>query len=425
MKAIYYVGKCLLIMAVFFIEPSLSHAQVSRGVDWVHGLGGNASSLEGVDNFFFGERRIIAPNRWSYTTGTGIHNMAIDVDNRTGGGTRTGRIGIGHSLGGTAIRQVSLWGSSWRGVVTMGSPLRGAQISTSASNGTNTSFVENGRQRMMAGPSVGSAVSPPIWPNLGLEFSFIQPLATLYSNTIAGWGNSLLMNSFGLTGQTATDLMPGSSYQNSTASQTSGVPKILIWGSENYPILWKIIGTYAIGDSETNGINLASDVASLYNAAANGEEFQSWANLPMHGFHQWRKGKWEEGRNWMNTDSNEGWRNVIGASYTEYVSWYETVVTCDSYQWQACYASSPPPGYCDDYCTDQVFHSYVVYHDLPSDGVVIAESAKNIGGSWQGYHKEAPGINHGEFKNAGRVQPILNWVFDNGEGSNIFTIDRR
>ncbi|MCF2495410.1 hypothetical protein [Dyadobacter chenhuakuii] len=425
MKAIYYVGKCLFIMAVYLIEPSLSRAQVSRGVDWVHGLGGNASSLEGVDNFFFGERRIIAPNRWSYTTNTGIHNMGIDVDNRTGGGTRTGRIGIGHSLGGTAIRQVSLWGSSWRGVVTMGSPLRGAQISTSASDGTNTAFVDNGRERMMAGPSVGSAVSPPIWPNLGLEFTFIQPLATLYSEGIAKWVNKKLMDSFGLEGQTAVDLKPGSTYQNSIVNQTSSVPKIFIWGNENYPILWKVVGTYAIWDSETNGVNLASDVANLYNAAVNGEEFQSWANLPMHGFHQWRKGKWEEGRNWMNTDSNEGWRHVIGASYTEYLSWYETVVTCDSYQWQACYASSPPPGYCDDYCTDQVFHSIVIYHDLPSDGVVPAASQRNIDGAWQGHHREAPGINHGEFKIPDRIQSQLNWVFDNGDGTDVFGIDRR
>lgn len=411
-------------VTLLLLVASNLFAQQSRGVDWIHGLGGDNHSLENIDNFFYGERRITSSDRESYSTDIGVHGMAVEVDNKTeGGGTR---LAIGHSLGGAAVREVSLWNAAyWVGAVTMGSPLRGAQIATSADDGTNSSFVGNGRDRMMAGPNVGSAVSPPIWPNLGLEFNFIAPIATLYSNTIAGWANDGLMSKFGLSGQTKTDLKPGSTYQNSRSGQASTVPKILIWGSETYPILWKIVGTYAIGDSETNGINLTSDVANLYNAAVNGEEFQSWANLPMHGFHQWRKGKWEEGRNWMNTDSNEGWRHVIGASYTEYVSWYETVVTCDSYQWQACYASSPPPGYCDDYCTDQVFHSYVVYHDLPSDGVVTAESQQNNGGSWQGYHKEAPGVNHGEFKNPGRLEPILNWVFDNGEGSNIFRIDRR
>ncbi|MCE7043356.1 hypothetical protein [Dyadobacter sp. CY312] len=232
----------------------------------------------------------------------------------------------------------------------MGSPLRGAQISTSASDGTNTAFVGSGRDKMMAGPNVGSAVSPPIWPGLGLEFSFIQPLATLYSNSIAEWANNRLMSKFGLSGQTAEDLKPGSNYQNTRAGQTSYVPKILIWGSENYPILWKVLGTYVIGDSETNGVNLASDIADLYNLMVNGEEFQSWVNFPFHGFHQWRKGKWEEGRNWMNTDSNTGWQQVIGATWVETINGTYWENTCSEEYYYTYCDTQPDPAQCRSYC---------------------------------------------------------------------------
>jgi hypothetical protein len=163
----------------------------------------------------------------------------------------------------------------------------------------------------------------------------------------------------------------------------------------------------------------------VYNYIAIGEEVLSWANLPLHGFHQMRKGRWEEGRNWVNTDSNVGWENVIGSQYTEYVTWYETVVTCDSYQWQACYASSPPPGYCDDYCTDQEFHAIVLYHDYDSDGVVPAHSQTNSGGNWQGQHLEAPGINHGEFKKPEKIRTTLEWIFDGNYNNTVFAISPR
>ncbi len=424
MKSIISKYAIELLVLVFLASYNEVLSQQSRGVDWVYGLGGDANSLKDDDDFYFSERRILGPNRNSYPTDAGIQNMAGQVYDKTeGGGTR---LAIGHSLGGTAVREVSLWnGAYWHGVITMGSPLRGAQISTSASDGTNSAFVGNGTAKLMAGPNVGSAVSPPILPGLGIEFLTLGAFGPIYSQSISNWMNNKLMGKFGLVGQTALDLKPGSPYQIAKAGQSSYVPKILIWGSEVYPLLWRVVGTYALWDSETNGVNLAGDIGNIYNAAVNGEEFQSWVNFPMHGFHQWRKGKWEQGRDWVNTDSNTGWSHVIGATYTEYVSWYETVVTCDSYQWQACYGSSPPPGYCDDYCTDQVFHSYVLYHNLPSDGVVTSESQKNIGGSWQGYPLEAPGVNHGEFKFPDRVKDALNWVFDGNHNSTVFRIDRR
>jgi hypothetical protein len=403
---------------------SLSYGQQTRGVDWIHGLGGDVNSLRRVDSLYNALRRVVTPIRQGYNTSNGITNMATAVQGSTGGANR---LGIGHSLGGTAARQVSFWNNAhWRGIVTMGSPLRGGKISASASDGTNTAFINNGIDRMMAGPGVGAGTAPPIFPNLGILIHQVSILGQLFSGTLASKANSTLMNSFGLVGQTAVDLHPNSNYQSGVQFQGATVPKILIWGNEVYPLLWRTVGTYSSDNgTDDQGVNIASTAADIYNTIANGEEALSWANLPMHGFHQWRKGKWEEGKNWVNNDSNAGWEEVIGSNYTELVSWYETVVTCDANQWQACYASSPPPGYCDDYCTDQVYHSYTVYHDYPSDGVVTQRSAINDGGSWQGIHLEAPNTNHGEFKRPDRVRPTLDWVFNNGDQSGHFQIDLR
>jgi hypothetical protein len=198
------------------------------------------------------------------------------------------------------------------------------------------------------------------------------------------------MSKFGLTGQTATDLSPASKYQNTVAGQSVALPKILVWGNESYPILWRLVGTYA-GDntSDDQGANLASDVANIYNTIANGEEVMSWINIGAHGFHQWRKDKWEEGRNWANTDSNDGWRHVIGANWTEYIPTTYWENTCTEEHYYNFCDTQPDPEACRSYCIITYPWGYNVYHDLPSDGVVTYESATNSGGSWQDYAKEA------------------------------------
>lgn len=278
---------------------------------------------------------------------------------------------------------------------------------------------------MMAGPSVGSAVSPPLFPGIGMHLVAFSQLGDVWSSLLARKANEKLMEKFGLTGQTAIDLSPGSTYQNSKQFQSAPTPKILIWGNETYPQLWKIVGTYALSDSEINGISAAGQVADLYNQAANGEEFQSWVNLPMHGFHQWRKERWQQGRDWMNNDSNNGWLNVIGAQYTEIVYMNHYGNTCsEEYYYYYC-DSQPDPQACRASCETYYQSAYTIYHNNPNDGVVTADSQKNIGGNWQGQHLEAPGVNHGEFKDPDRVRDALNWVFDGGYRGDIFEITRR
>lgn len=120
----------LSVTLTFFLASKSSAQPVSRGVDWIHGLGGDASSLEADDHFFHGERLIDLPYRNSYPTGDGIETMAILARSWTGG---SNRLGIGHSMGGVAVRHITLDNSThWKGVVTMGSPLRGAGVAAPA-----------------------------------------------------------------------------------------------------------------------------------------------------------------------------------------------------------------------------------------------------------------------------------------------------
>ncbi|TLV00382.1 hypothetical protein [Dyadobacter luticola] len=413
----YILSSCLI------ASTSLVCFSQSRGVDWIHGLGGNSSSLQEVATFYQSNRPILLPSRNSYPTGDGISSMATMVQTYTGGANR---IGIGHSMGGAAIRHVTLGNNiHWSGVVTMASPLRGAQIAASGYNGTNAAFINNGINRMMAGPGVGAGSAPPLYAGLGLKLDPVSGLlGEIFSQSIAGKVNDILMSSFGLTGQTATDLSPGSAYQNSKVGLSASVPKILIWGNESYPILWRTVGTYAKDNSaDDDGVNKASQIANQYNLIANGEEAASWVNLPLHGFHQMRKNKWQEGKNWINTDSNTGWRQVIGATWVETVNGTYWENTCSEEYYYTYCDTQPDPAQCRSYCILTYPTAYNIYHDIPSDGVVTQESATNQGGAWQGFSQQAFGnINHGEFKRINRIQDTMNWVFDGGNNSSVFRI---
>lgn len=327
-------------------------------------------------------------------------------------------------MGGTAIRQTTLWNNTqWSGVVTLGSPLRGATIAASGVNGTNAAFVDNGMNRMMAGPGVGAGSAPPIYPGLGLQLKPASILGELFSKWLAGIINDKLMSKFGLTGQTASDLAPGSTYQNDVVNQNVDFPKIFVWGNESYPVLWRLVGTYA-GENTTDdeGVNIASDVANIYNTISNGEEAMSWINIGAHGFHQWRKGKWEEGQNWANTDSNVGWQTVIGAQWTETVMGTYWENTCSEEHYYNYCDQQSDPELCRSYCIITYPVAWTVYHETPSDGVVTSQSAQNQGGAWQGFPREAQNINHGELKRIDRVQPTMNWVLDGGNNPTVFRI---
>lgn len=165
----------LLFFCVLLHYAPISQAQnQSRSVDWIHGLGGNSSSLQEVATHHKNTRPIVFSHRGDYPTQNGIEVMAILVRSYTGG---TNSIGIGHSMGGAAIRHITIDNNNhWLGVVTLGSPLRGAQIAASGTNGTNAAYVDNGLNRMMAGPGVGAGSAPPLFPGLGLK---IQPSGIL------------------------------------------------------------------------------------------------------------------------------------------------------------------------------------------------------------------------------------------------------
>lgn len=407
-----WLGLCLV---------SLLTLGQSRRVDWIHGLGGNANSWQNVATNT--GRQITGGTRASYTTGNGIPAFASDVQ-AVAGGANT--IAISHSLGGTATRQVDINNpSEWSSVITVGSPLRGAQIAVSTQNGVAQNFVSTGVTELLRGPSVGS-VSFTILGPLGILIRAASVWGTLYSNNIAGAIVNAITSNLSLTPTTAADLNPAGSYMQNLSGQGTGTPKIQIWGNEVDPVLWRVAGTFA-SQGDAWGVNLSNDAAGLYHTAADIEYAASWVFIVLHGYYNHRGHQWMAGANWIRHTSNPAWQNVIGAAsfQTQQVQVLEYDLACGEAIHDTPCPSGTPNCPTDAHCYSWVWREMQVYTVHPTDGVVPANSQRNDGGAWRGYIREAPGVNHMEMLEWGTMQPTLDFVFNRQDQAidEIFRID--
>jgi len=397
----------MVLGAALWLAPEPTHAQ-QRRVDWIHGLGGNQGSWQNVNNNYNPpQRQIIGGNRAGYGTGNGIPNFATQVQGNTGGANT---ISISHSLGGAAVRQVDIWNQNhWSGNMTVGSPLRGAQIAVSTQNGVAQQFINQGITELLRGPAIGSTALFIISSTIGVLLAVTGALGSMYSNTIAGILVNAITGSLNLTPVTINDLNPNGAYMQNIAAQTTNTPKIQIWGREDNPILWRTAGSFA-EQTDQWGVNLANDVIGVYNTAANVEYVASWTPpfLLFHGYWTWRGDQWKAGANWLQNTSNWGWQAVIGAGYVQQ-------------EWV--YVPVYPPDCDHDQCLQWMWVQLDVFTYDQSDGVVPAFSARNDGGAWRGHIVEAPGINHSEMLRFNDISPTLTGVFTgNTGGQQIFTI---
>lgn len=390
--------------AALWLAPEFTHAQ-QRRVDWIHGLGGNQDSWQNVANNYQGTRQIVGGNRAGYNTQNGIPNFATQVQGNTGGANT---ISISHSLGGAAVRQVDIWNQNhWSGNMTVGSPLRGAQIAVSTQNGVAQQFINQGTTELLRGPAIGSTALFIISPLIGVLLAVTGSLGTMYSNTIAGILVNAITGSLNLTPATIGDLNPNGAYMQNIAGQATNTPKIQVWGREDNPILWRTAGSFA-QQTDQWGVDLANTAAGLYRTAADIEYATRFVMPLLWGYFDWRGDQWRAGIHWLQNTSNWGWQTVIGAGYVQQ-------------EWA--YVPVYPPDCDHDQCMQWVWVQYDVFTYDQSDGVVPAFSARNDGGAWRGHIVEAPGTNHSEMLRFNNINPTMSGVFNGNTGNqDIFRI---
>jgi pimeloyl-ACP methyl ester carboxylesterase len=376
-----------------------------RDVVFIHGLNGNSNSWQPFTSFFSGVRRMSA-DRPSHNSSGGISGASSQISSSKFG---TQSLTIGHSFGGVIARHLNNTGQQTiGGVITVGAPLDGAPVANALSNGTVENAIFNSASILARGPLATLGLISPILSNgLGVfGANFLSDKTSEFLN----------LNNFG-GAATVNDLRVGGSgiEQDKNAAPTS-TPKVSIWGNENSPTHWNILGTA----SGQNVAQIADDLSTVYEIAFYVHLGVGVANIwnPFGWYSLWASYEWYGGWQWIDSDSERVWNNLIGSdmvvqqcvdlTYT-YCTFPDSRCAYTPQSWQYCMTR------CTDYTNNVCFN---VHNNGISDAFIPAVSQRGDGSrSWRFNgqivpERQALNINHlEEIRPFAENNTILN-VFD-------------
>lgn len=400
-----------------FLSVAMSLTNVSaqetqdRPVIWVHGLGEDGTTWDIYEDLFDEERQIAGSSR-NYIDGLGVATFATSVENGmitdfpgTFGPGCT-NIGIGHSLGGLAIRELDRTriGNNRRlgGLITIGTPNRGAPIVNSIQNGIVTAVMNDACLRLSAGPLSDI-------PFIPVEVQGIN------SNVICNILSINLLDEIfqaQATGPSPADAAEDSPFLTTLNSTAPNIPAISIRGNENSPVHWRLLSSLGTdNEDDTKYVEIANLMRNIYNgfyiyhlsATVVGGVLGFinpviWAIAARHA---WKASQWHTGKKWFD-QSESIWNGLIGCTgdvITTTVTYTTNVCGCfttGSTQWVDCLYEE-----CDGLiqnCYQVVSYSFSTPVNNSSDGL-FCDQTQLIDGLPTGNYYEAKGVNHMEQTN--------------------------
>lgn len=262
MKNVHFI---LLIINFLIANYAIGQA-TPRKVSWVHGFGGNHCSLslleEPVTNKY-----LVESIRANYDTQKGIVQSGIEIrkqllpfylpaDDRN--------LAIGHSMGGLNLRQTELNEEPLPlgGIITIGTPHRGAHFAASYFNGDLDQFISSMTGALLAGPKRDPYASLFLYK---LNYQTDLPLINVLKKDQMGLTDLIGLFGKGKTfdflgqlldsEQSIRDLSPGSGALASLNQQVSNRKAYLFWGEEDAPVHWRFLSSllYSTCDGNVTG----------------------------------------------------------------------------------------------------------------------------------------------------------------------------
>lgn len=429
--------KQLLLTLLLVCIGSVGWAQISRDVHWIHGLGGDAGSWNETAQLFQAERQINTPVRGTYETGQGVGQMALEV--RNGGSIINGAnlIGIAHSMGGVASRQVDVnFPGHFGAIITFGSPLRGARIVNAVAGGEAQEYMSNGIHKLSRGP-LAQALS--LWPQI-MSVDISDWFATHIVRGIAG--------SLSLRNQTVPDLSEESGYNQGFYGAATPTPKLMMWGEEDSPVHVRLASSFStfrvpasifwwplaffgnpilnISIDENTAVNLWNGTRYFYGFMEDLNRVQGY--VPWAFLARWRSNEWQAGHEYMFSQSEGQWRVMTGASFaqtTTYSVWAPSWGTTEE-QLMYCTDNNLVDGDCP--YLFQMVQTYQSFINTPTDGVVPVRSQIAEGTAWRpndpNFIRRLGGDNHQSMRSSEAGRNELRAAFE-GDFGNEFRIGRR
>lgn len=440
MKNRFFITSAWLIALLLLVLHPLSMSaqplpgiNADRNVIFLHGLNDNQNAWARFINRYNSivERRWINSSNPSYLSAGSLNNIANQLT--AIGGTGASSIAICHSLGGVIARDLDNRnpGNFVGGLITIGSPLDGAVVANSVLDGTASTCISNSTSTMLRGPyaTLGFTLSPLFTFNANNFTALFLPDAIQFV---------LLLSNLGSL-ETMADLqVGGNGIEQAKAIAPTATPKISIWGNENTPTHWNILGTMK-----------KKDVAGIAEATSDFYEVMYWYHIARGAGGWWNAWgwwnfyaayEWYAGMDWVDNDSERVWNYIVGSSLTGTQCYQETrdffyydMTTCDDMlprQWANCQLIWEPR---------TITTCIPAYSNGQSDAWIPASSQRGDGSnSWrvasgatsnEVLKREAVGVNHFEELDGTNtvMQGIFRDIFDRTDVrvAPVFQINRR
>jgi pimeloyl-ACP methyl ester carboxylesterase len=379
-------------------------------VIWQHGLGGDLTSWETLANQFQVQREMnsVRPN---VTTSEGVLEMAeqITISPVTVGTDSDHTIGIGHSMGGVAFREIARRTAPGfvDAVVTVGSPLNGAEISDALFDGTASGYFRHGVEELQKGPRRQFTISYIILREL--FFTFIHITARdIHEVLFTQNGFDELVFTTASANRGVVDLAVGSEYMRTARALNPEIPKVSIYGNENRPVHYRMAASFS-GTPEDEIVRTVNDIIGVYDA------FYQINRSAFFGiFGRWQASGWKSGRDYLRHGSETGWNTLIGASRLEESRVCSRQLVCSLME----YSERCVIGDSDDCCMQEVCTTGNFWFNEESDGLInkssqLGELGASLQSAWLSDRNfEVVGANHVEQREHPGVRERLVEIFD-------------
>jgi len=331
----------LLFCLGFFL--SLSSNGQNKNTYWLHGLGDDESAWQHYASIFEAERRMNS-SRPRYFSSTGVISSTNTISGLILSNPQN--IGIGHSMGGTVLRNLDrVSPSSSRkinGLITLGSPNSGAGIANSFDDNSLNSASQNACNDLSAGPLTELFGIP--WNVANLSFSSAIG-ANLSTNKICELliTNDLLSQYAG-SAQARADLKMGSPFLSQIDNYSSSIPRLSMIAQENSPVHWRLLSSTITRNSNNPSDQLLPDAITGVEVIYNGFFVAKTAGTIVNailGFinpvlfvkaaiNANKAVQWKKGVDWLN-DSETIWNGLTKSSRMESEKyWVWTWIPCET-----------------------------------------------------------------------------------------------
>lgn len=428
-----------LLLLVLLICSTLS-LQAQRNVHWIHGLGGADTSWEQFSNEFDLQRQILENTNNTYQSGNGVNGMVGAIQTQIGGTAGGTALGICHSMGGVAGRQLDVENTGFfSGIMTFGSPLRGARIANSVNGTAAQDYVSNAVSQLRKGPNRQLFPIPqliaanPIIQTTLLILGISDIDDFIGQRVVQGQRNEL-----NLTPATAADIGEESGYNQMFYNAATPTPKLVYWGNEASPIHVRMFaGTqpeflgHTFSEPElVAGFNITRQI---YGSRRDVNYTLRWIFPGLFPYYNWIGNGWADGYDYLADQSENEWSNLIGAgfSFTQPVTYLRFIGT-DLAAYDQCVSdangNSGDLAICESTYFQWVTENVTFFVRDASDGLVPRRSQIGENTAWTNSNAEVRELtnnSHNEMRRSPESRGEITEAFDGNRSGGAFFVPRQ